>query len=131
MELTKRDRARMVGVHPDLVAVVEKAAELTSGRFMIVEGLRSVAKQRAYVARGASKTMNSRHLKGKDGLGHAVDIGVLTPTGKYEQSWPPYTVMAKSFKQAAKLLKIPIVWGGDWKSFRDGPHYELDRKKYP
>jgi peptidoglycan L-alanyl-D-glutamate endopeptidase CwlK len=34
-------------------------------------------------------------------------------------------------KQAATDLNVPIVWGGDWKSFRDGPHFELNRSKYP
>jgi peptidoglycan L-alanyl-D-glutamate endopeptidase CwlK len=26
---------------------------------------------------------------------------------------------------------VPIVWGGDWRTFKDGPHFELDRRKYP
>jgi peptidoglycan LD-endopeptidase CwlK len=34
-------------------------------------------------------------------------------------------------KQAAEELDVAIVWGGDWKSFPDGPHFELDRKAYP
>ena len=28
-------------------------------------------------------------------------------------------------------LNVPIIWGGDWRSLRDGPHVELDRKRYP
>jgi peptidoglycan L-alanyl-D-glutamate endopeptidase CwlK len=33
-------------------------------------------------------------------------------------------------KTAAAELGVAVVWGGDWK-MRDGPHYELDRRKYP
>jgi peptidoglycan L-alanyl-D-glutamate endopeptidase CwlK len=34
-------------------------------------------------------------------------------------------------KAAAVREGVPIVWGGDWKSLRDGPHFELERKAYP
>jgi peptidoglycan L-alanyl-D-glutamate endopeptidase CwlK len=33
--------------------------------------------------------------------------------------------------QASLELKIPVVWGGDWKNAWDKPHYELNRKSYP
>ena len=29
-------------------------------------------------------------------------------------------------KQAAKELGVNIVWGGDWKSFKDGPHFQIE-----
>ncbi|CAK1691465.1 hypothetical protein VCRA2119O147_7240001 [Vibrio crassostreae] len=38
--------------------------------------------------------------------------------------------MSWAFKQAAKELNVPIVWGGDWVSFKDGPHVELDKRVY-
>ncbi|WP_016678642.1 M15 family metallopeptidase, partial [Yersinia pestis] len=34
-------------------------------------------------------------------------------------------------KQAAKAMELPLQWGGDWKNFRDGPHFELPRECYP
>jgi peptidoglycan L-alanyl-D-glutamate endopeptidase CwlK len=30
-------------------------------------------------------------------------------------------------KQAAYELNIKIEWGGDWKSFKDGPHFQLPK----
>ena len=120
-----RSRARLTGVHPDLVRVVERALTYSPHDFTITEGLRSVARQRELKAAGASQTMNSRHI-----TGHAIDFAVLVG-GKVRWDWPLYGQVAEAFKRAAKELKVPIIWGGDWKSLRDGPHVELDRRKYP
>lgn len=123
--LSKRSRARLVGVHPALIAVVERALELTPVDFTITEGLRSVTRQKALKAAGASMTMNSRHL-----TGHAVDVAALVE-GQVRWDWPLYGRIAGAFKQAALELDTPIIWGGDWTTLRDGPHFELDRKRFP
>ena len=123
--LGARSRARLNGVHDDLVRVVELALTYSPHDFTITEGLRSVARQRELKAAGASQTMNSRHI-----TGHAIDFAVLVG-GKVRWDWPLYGQVAEAFKRAAKELKVPIIWGGDWKSLRDGPHVELDRKRYP
>ena len=60
------------GVHPDLVKVVEKAITLTEIDFRVTEGLRSKTRQIELVNKGASKTLNSRHI-----TGHAVDVVAL------------------------------------------------------
>ena len=120
-QLGQRSRERLKGVHPDLVKVVERAIELTEYDFSVVEGVRSLETQKAYVAKGASKTMNSRHL-----TGHAVD---LYPVGR-PTPWERCRAIADAMIQAAKELHVPIVWGGSWKSFVDQPHFELDRKIY-
>ena len=112
------------GVHPDLVKVVEKAITLTEIDFRVTEGLRSKTRQIELVNKGASKTLNSRHI-----TGHAVDVVALVG-GSVRWDWPLYDKIAKAFKQSAKELNIPIVWGGDWKTFKDGPHFELDRNVY-
>ena len=112
------------GVHPDLVKVVEKAITLTEIDFRVTEGLRSKTRQIELVNKGASKTLNSRHI-----TGHAVDVVALIGVS-VRWDWPLYDKIAKAFKQSAKELNIPIVWGGDWKTFKDGPHFELDRNVY-
>jgi len=90
-----------------------------------LEGLRTLARQQELVAKGASKTMNSRHL-----TGHAIDF-VPIVGGKITWKWPAFGPVADAFKAASKELKVPIVWGGDWRTFKDGPHIELDRRVYP
>jgi peptidoglycan LD-endopeptidase CwlK len=123
--LGARSKQRLTGVHPDLVKVVERAIEITEIDFTVLEGLRTLATQKKYVANGASKTMRSRHL-----TGHAVDLAPMV-SGKVSWHWPHYHLLAPAMKQAAAELGIPIEWGGDWRSFKDGPHWQLPWKNYP
>ena len=108
--LGSRSKKRLEGVHPDLVRVVERAIELTEVDFTVLEGMRTVARQKKLVAKGASTTMNSRHL-----TGHAVDIGAWVG-GTVRWDWQLYYKLADAMKQAAGELKIDMDWGGDWKS---------------
>lgn len=119
---------RLKGVHADLVRLVtEVAKSLADGpmTFMVIEGLRTKDRQAALVKAGASQTQNSRHL-----TGHAVDLGVLMD-GKLSWDFKLYRQLAAIVKAKATSLGIPIIWGGDWKTLVDGPHFELDRKVYP
>jgi peptidoglycan L-alanyl-D-glutamate endopeptidase CwlK len=124
VSLNARSRERLKGVHPDLVAVVERAAEIGPA-FIVTEGLRTVERQKQLLAAGASRTMNSRHI-----TGHAVDLAALVD-GKVRWDWPLYYRLAAAMKQAAVERNVAIIWGGDWKSFPDGPHFELNRSAYP
>ena len=123
--LGARSLSRLEGVHPDLVCVVKKAALLSDLDFTVLEGLRTVARQTQLVAQGASKTMNSRHI-----TGHAVDLAPMI-AGEVRWDWPLYHKLAKVIKAAAAAEKVPLVWGGSWRTFRDGPHWELPWKSYP
>lgn len=123
--LSIRSRTRLKGVHPALVAVVELAITKSPVDFMITEGLRTPERQASLVKAGASQTLKSRHL-----TGHAVDVAALVD-GQVRWDWPLYGRISAAFKSAAAELKTPIIWGGDWKSLRDGPHFELDRKVFP
>jgi peptidoglycan L-alanyl-D-glutamate endopeptidase CwlK len=105
---------------------MDRALQESPLDFIVIEGLRSEARQRELVRSGASRTMNSRHL-----TGHAVDLLPIGPDGRAEFAWPLYHKMAPAVKAAAEKEGVPIVWGGDWTSFKDGPHFELDRKAYP
>lgn len=124
-KFSKKSLDRLAGVHPDLVAVVHKALELSLIDFTVLEGVRSVARQEQLVKAGASKTMRSRHL-----TGHAVDLGAYV-AGQVRWDWALYDQIAAAMKRASKELNIPIEWGGDWKTFKDGPHFQLPWNKYP
>lgn len=123
--LGAKSLSKLEGVHPDLVRVIKRAIQLTPVDFSVIEGRRTLARQKELVAAGASKTMNSRHL-----TGHAVDIAPYV-AGKIRWDWPLFHQIAPAVKQAAMELGIPIVWGGDWRTFKDGPHFELERRVYP
>jgi peptidoglycan L-alanyl-D-glutamate endopeptidase CwlK len=124
-KLSARDEQRLQGVHPDLVRVIRTAAERTTVPFTVLEGTRTLARQRELVRKGASRTLNSRHL-----TGHAVDIAPLLG-GKVSWDWPLYHRLAPIVKQAALEERVPIEWGGDWRTFKDGPHWQLPFARYP
>lgn len=124
---------RLKGVHPDLVRGMTRALQEAPFPIRVIEGLRTVARQKELVRIGASRTMRSRHL-----TGHAVDVVPMVDLdrdGRVETeemfSWPLIVKLAPVIKQAFKAEGIPIEWGGDWKSFRDGPHWQLPWKAYP
>lgn len=123
--LSKKSLSKLEGVHPDLVAVVRRAIEVTTVDFTVLEGLRTSDHQRELVSRGASRTLKSRHL-----TGHAVDLGAWV-AGEVRWDWPLYHKIAAAMKEAAAELEIPIEWGGDWTTFKDGPHFQLPWEKYP
>ncbi len=117
-------RSHLKGVHPALVKVVERAIEITTVDFTVLEGLRTPERQKALYEAGASQTLNSRHI-----TGHAVDLGAWVDD-QIDWSWPLYHKIAIAMKAAAAELGVTIVWGGDWCTFKDGPHFELDWMKY-
>lgn len=123
--LSARSHARLDGVHPALIGVVKRAIQLSPVDFMVVEGLRGPARQAALVRAGASRTLNSRHI-----TGHAVDLAALVD-GRLRWDWPLYPRIAGAMKAAAAERGVALIWGGDWKSLKDGPHFELDRRAFP
>jgi peptidoglycan L-alanyl-D-glutamate endopeptidase CwlK len=139
--LGRRSKQRLRGVHPDLVAVVERAITLTPVDFTVLEGLRDEARQRELVAAGASRTMRSRHL-----TGHAVDLGAWVG-GQVSWDWSLYYRLADAMKLAAEKTGTQVEWGGTWgklsdlptpvtaavlhRGFPDGPHFQLPWREYP
>ena len=125
MYVTDRTEEKLKGVHPDLVAVIHQARTKNPDMFIITEGLRTLDKQKLLFASGATTTLKSRHL-----TGHAVDVAALVD-GEVRWDWPLYKKIADVIKAEAALLKVDIQWGGDWKTFKDGPHFQLNPRVYP
>lgn len=134
MKLAPKDEAHLKKLHPDLARVIRRAATIwpyNDQEFFITCSLRTLDEQRKLLAAGATRTLRSRHLPGKtNNLSHAVDLAVrMGKTIKWD--WPLYVQMSKVIKQAAKLEKVTVEWGGDWTTFKDGPHYQLPWASYP
>jgi len=139
--LGPRSLSRLQDVNPDLVRVVKRAAAISDLDFTVLEGLRTLERQKALLKNGATKTLNSRHL-----TGHAVDLAPMIG-GSVSWDWPLYHRLAEVMRSASILEKVPVRWGGTWKllsaiqgpitakilsrSFPDGPHFELPWKNYP
>lgn len=120
-----RSLSRLKGIHPDLRKVMDRAIITTDVDFTVLEGLRSIERQRKLLASGATRTLRSRHL-----TGHAIDIAPLVD-GKVSWDWPIYHRLAPAIKKAAQDVGVKIEWGGDWRSFKDGPHWQLPWRDYP
>jgi peptidoglycan L-alanyl-D-glutamate endopeptidase CwlK len=121
------------GVHPRLVDVMKAARREIA--FDVIEGVRTLDRQRELVARGASRTLASRHL-----TGHAVDVWPIDPdTGKRVHHavakererllWLHLRKVAAAVKAAAKAQGTLVEWGGDWGW--DAPHFQLNRAQFP
>jgi peptidoglycan L-alanyl-D-glutamate endopeptidase CwlK len=123
--LSSRSISRLQDVHPDLVRVVHRAAAASDLDFMVLEGRRTLDRQKQLLAAKATRTLNSRHL-----TGHAVDLAPMLG-GNVSWDWPLYHRLAKIVKAAAAAENVPLTWGGDWRTFKDGPHWELPWEQYP
>ncbi len=108
---------RMAGVKPALIAVIIESGVIAD--FVVTCGLRTYEEQVEMLRRGASQTMKSKHL-----TGDAVDLAVLKD-GKITWDFPEYAKLAAVVKTIAAKHGVHIVWGGDWKTLKDGPHFEL------
>ncbi len=137
-----RSKQRLSGVNQDMVNVMSHALSISTRDFTIIEGLRSIGRQKELVKEGKSKTLKSRHIHG-----FAID---LVP---YPVSWefPDFFPVGDAVIQACKDLDIPLRWGGNWRvrdlrewegsaeelvnaydgSFYDLPHFELNSDEYP
>jgi peptidoglycan L-alanyl-D-glutamate endopeptidase CwlK len=119
--LTPISIGKLEGVHPDLVKVAMAAAEACHKdglEFQITEGVRTVARQRLLLAKGATTTMKSRHL-----TGDAFDF-VPVVDGEMCWKWPAFWPIVEHIEAAAKALGIAVECGARWKKFPDGPHVQ-------
>ena len=116
--LGDRSTKNLVGVHADLVKVVKRALELSPVDFTVIEGLRTKERQAELMKQGFTRTLNSRHI-----IGEAVDIVPLPVDWKNPK---PFGLVAEAMKKAADELGVKITWGGDFKTFKDLPHYQLE-----
>lgn len=146
-KLSKRSISRLEGVDSRLVEVVNIAIQVTKVDFGVIEGLRTVDRQKELVASGASQTMNSKHIKGI-----AVDLmAYIGPRASWELTL--YDDIADAMKIGAQEAGVAVKWGAAWnipdirewdgtmqdamdyyidtrrsqgrRPFIDGPHFEL------
>lgn len=117
--LSTKSKEKLEGVDIRLVRLVEQAIKETTVDFAVTEGLRTPERQQQLVNDGFSQTMKSKHL-----TGHAVDL-VAIVGGKVSWDKLHYPAIAQAMKKAAADQNVKIRWGGDFKSFFDGPHFEL------
>jgi peptidoglycan L-alanyl-D-glutamate endopeptidase CwlK len=145
-----RSLQNLSGIHHDLRRVADRALQLTTQDMTVIEGIRSIERQRQLLAQGHTRTLNSRHITGM-----AIDL-VPAPFTTWEDT-DRWDTMATAFAQASRELEIPCFWGCAWHKpigefktgkearedyvatrrkqrrsvFLDFPHIELCRTTYP
>lgn len=138
---SKRSKDNLKGVHPNLIKVMTEAIKETPVDFTITEGLRSTQRQQELYAQGRSKPgikvtnvdgvkKKSNHQAKDDGYGYAVDLYPYyngSVQVQDSQVIPKLKLIAAHIKKVAKKLNINIIWGGDWRSPYDPPHFELKK----
>lgn len=124
-----RSEMNLEGVHPDLVKIV-RAARLKAA-FIVICGKRTLADEQKAMASGHSETLKSRHLVGKDGYAHAVDVVAVNGQGQVDWNGPDYQPIADAFFGAAKDLDLEVEWGGNWETLKDWGHFQLPYDLYP
>jgi len=151
-KLSNRSLGKLEGVHPDMVATVNRAIELTKVDFGVTFGVRTLEEQKKLYAAGRSQTMNSKHLIQDSGFSHAVDLVAYDgPNVVWELN--VYDDIADAMSEAANEVGCDIKWGAAWsvgniaayvgtmedamneyidlrrsqgrRPFIDGPHFEL------
>ena len=151
-KLSNRSLGKLDGVHPDMVATVKRAIELTKVDFGVTFGVRTLEEQKKLYAAGRSQTMNSKHLIQDSGFSHAVDLVAYDgPNVVWELN--VYDDIADAMSEAANEVGCDIKWGAAWsvgniaayvgtmedamneyidlrrsqgrRPFIDGPHFEL------
>ncbi len=136
-QLGNKSKEILKGVHPRLVKVIERAIQLSSQDFTVLEGVRTPERQKQLYAQGRTKpgpvvtwTLTSRHFIQPDGYSHAVDLA------PYPIDWTTlskFNTIANAMFKASEELGTPIRWGADWdsdskpreKGETDSPHFEL------
>lgn len=106
--LSAASLAKLEGVDTNLASVVKRAIQITLVDFSVIEGLRTVEQQRILVAKGASQTMDSKHITGR-----AVDLMAYVD-GRSSWELNLYDDIALAMKYAATELKVKIRWGAAW-----------------
>lgn len=135
-EFGLRSRQRLSGVNPKLVQVMDKAISLSKQDFSVIEGIRSLDRQKVLVREGKSQTLKSKHI-----TGNAVDVVSYPVSWEWEAFYP----IADAVIAAAKECDVHMRWGGNWQvkdlrewegtaqelveaytgKFYDLPHFEL------
>jgi hypothetical protein len=156
--LSERDKKRLHGVHPHMASLIAEASVIVPKRYkelsiFVIYGVRSREEQYRIwrechepdgtpngnpwktnlngtpkgkrTPEGSPGTGVSRHQSG-----NAVDVGVNV-NGKLTWNEDEYDKVANVILELAAKNKVPVVWGGNFKSRKDRPHYELNQKFYP
>lgn len=131
-KFSKNSLKKLEDLHPQLQKFFHELIKISSYDFSITQGVRTAEEQnklyqQGRTAPGAIVTncdgykLKSNHQVKPDGFGYAGDIAVLMNN---KVTWEERYY--KEIAMTARILmqKYNVEWGGDWKNFKDLPHFE-------
>lgn len=98
--------------------------------FTVIEGHRTIERQQELYKQGFSQ-LDGINKKGKHNYSPSLAIDIIpyekghNPFDGSKKSEAMFESLAKEFKKVAMEKDIVVVWGGDWKSFKDLPHFQI------
>jgi peptidoglycan L-alanyl-D-glutamate endopeptidase CwlK len=119
-----KSKKELSSAHEDLQEIFNEAIKYMD--LTIIEGKRSKERQAELYEQGATKTLDGKHCEGL-----AVDVAPYPIDWENREN---FIYMGGFIMGIAKMMNIPLRWGGDWNSnndlsdnnFDDLVHFELD-----
>nr|DAX78803.1 MAG TPA: L alanyl D glutamate peptidase endolysin [Caudoviricetes sp.] len=137
--LSQASLDKLKGVHPNLINFFRELILISPWDFRILRGVSTPEEQNKLYQQGRTikglKVTNcdgfrkkSNHQIKYDGLGYAVDIGVIVDR-VYKgtlKDFHYYQDIYNIAKDKGLLQKYNIEWGGNcWRTFKDAPHWQI------
>jgi len=124
--------SRLVNLHPDVAKAARKFISLAEKRLGIylrlTDGFRSYAQQEALYAKGrtasGSRVTNARGGQSYHNFGLAIDLVEL------RNGQAIYGTSARWEELGALGKSLGFSWGGDWSSFKDYGHFQMEMGKH-
>lgn len=117
MEFGKSSKEKLATCHPDLQRLFNEVIKVYD--CTVIEGHRTMERQLELVAAGKSRTKNSKHLTNPS---KACDV---VPNPVDWEDLHRFRELAAVVIRIAHELGIKVKWGGTFRGFFDGPHWEI------
>jgi len=124
-KFSKTSAAKLATCHPDLQKIFNDIIKLRD--CVIICGARTLEEQQKAFAGGFSK-LDGINKKSKHQISKEQTFSLAVDVLPYPIKWDDrkgHEDFARAVKATAQHYKINLIWGGDFKSFVDRPHWEL------
>jgi peptidoglycan L-alanyl-D-glutamate endopeptidase CwlK len=123
--LSKNSKAKLATCDKRLQAIVNQAIKKTIVDFGVSDGHRDEETQNKYYSQGLStlKWPDSKHNK-KPSM--AVDVFIYIGGRARWDDEEGYNYLSSLFQVIAYEMRYKLTWGGNWKSFKDVFHFQLE-----
>lgn len=131
-KFSRNSEKKLQYLHPNLQNFFRGLIKISPYDFSITQGVRTAEEQNKLYQQGRTTPgkivtncdgykIKSNHQTKDDGLGHAGDIAILINN---KITWEEKYYKEVAMTARILMQKYNVEWGGDWKNFKDLPHFE-------